>query len=51
MSGWAPEIDARVGVRMRLSALLGGFRQSDNRAGERVVRRALSGVRLAGATP
>jgi hypothetical protein len=32
VAGWAPEIDARVGVRMRLSALLGGFRLSDDRA-------------------
>jgi hypothetical protein len=31
VSGWAPEIDARV-VRVRLSALLGGFRMSDDRA-------------------
>ena len=32
VSGWAPEIDAQVGVRVRLSALLGGFRLSDDRA-------------------
>jgi hypothetical protein len=29
---WAPEIDARSGARMRLSALLGGFRASDDHA-------------------
>ena len=32
VSGWAPEIDARAGVTVRLSALLGGFRLSDDRA-------------------
>jgi hypothetical protein len=32
VSGWAPEIDARAGVSVRLSALLGGFRESDDRA-------------------
>jgi hypothetical protein len=32
VSGWAPEIDARVGVSVLLSALLGGFRESDDRA-------------------
>jgi hypothetical protein len=32
VSGWAPEIDARAGVTMRLSALLGGFRLSEDRA-------------------
>jgi hypothetical protein len=29
---WAPEIDARSGARMRLSALLGGFRASEDHA-------------------
>jgi hypothetical protein len=32
LSGWAPEIDARAGMTVRLSALLGGFRLSDDRA-------------------
>jgi hypothetical protein len=32
VSGWAPEIDARVGVSVLLSALLGGFRRSDDQA-------------------
>lgn len=32
VSGWAPEIDARAGVTMRLSALLGGYRLSEDRA-------------------
>ena len=32
VSGWAPEIDGRAGVTVRLSALLGGFRLSDDRA-------------------
>jgi hypothetical protein len=32
VSSWAPEIDARAGVTVRLSALLGGFRLSDDRA-------------------
>ena len=32
VSGWAPEIDARAGFTVRLSALLGGFRQSEDRA-------------------
>jgi hypothetical protein len=30
VSRWAPEIDAREGARVRLSALLGGFRQSED---------------------
>jgi hypothetical protein len=32
VSGWAPEIDGRTGVTVRLSALLGGYRLSDDRA-------------------
>jgi hypothetical protein len=32
VSGWAPEIDGRSGVTVRLSALLGGYRLSDDRA-------------------
>ncbi len=32
VSRWAPEIDARSGAVMRLSALLGGFRASDDHA-------------------
>jgi hypothetical protein len=32
VSGWAPEIDARAGVTVLLSALLGGFRRDDDQA-------------------
>jgi hypothetical protein len=32
VSDWAPEIDARAGFTVRLSALLGGFRLSEDRA-------------------
>jgi len=32
VSGWAPEIDGRAGVSVRLSALLGGFRESPDQA-------------------
>ncbi|HEX5622264.1 MAG TPA: choice-of-anchor Q domain-containing protein [Solirubrobacteraceae bacterium] len=32
LARWAPEIDARSGARMRLSALLGGFRASEDHA-------------------
>ena len=32
VSRWAPEIDGRAGVTMRLSALLGGFRESPDGA-------------------
>jgi hypothetical protein len=32
VSRWAPEIDARSGAAVRLSALLGGFRSSDDHA-------------------
>jgi hypothetical protein len=48
VSGWAPEIDARVGVRMRLSALLGGFRESNDRAVVTARFRGPSGARLGG---
>ena len=48
VSGWAPEIDARVGVSMRLSALLGGFRLSDDRALVTAQFRGPSGARLGG---
>jgi hypothetical protein len=39
VSPWAPEIDARAGAAMRLSALLGGFRVSEDHA--KVVARFL----------
>jgi hypothetical protein len=32
VAGWAPEIDGRAGFTVRLSALLGGYRLSDDRA-------------------
>jgi hypothetical protein len=48
VSGWAPEIDARVGVTMRLSALLGGFRESNDRALVAAHFRGPSGARLGG---
>ena len=48
VSGWAPEIDARVGVTMRLSALLGGFRESNDRALVSAHFRGPSGTRLGG---
>ena len=48
VSGWAPEIDARAGVRMRLSALLGGFRLSDDRAVVSARFRGPGGARLGG---
>lgn len=32
VTGWAPEIDGRAGVSVRLSALLGGFRKSPDHA-------------------
>jgi hypothetical protein len=46
VSGWAPEIDARAGVTMRLSALLGGFRLSEDRAVVSARFRGPSGGRL-----
>ena len=48
VSGWAPEIDGRAGVTMRLSALLGGFRLSDDRAVVSAHFRGPSGERLRG---
>jgi hypothetical protein len=48
VSGWAPEIDGRAGVRMRLSALLGGYRLSDDRAVVSAHFRGPSGARLGG---
>ena len=48
VSGWAPEIDARAGVTMRLSALLGGFRLSDDRAVVSARFRGPAGARLGG---
>jgi hypothetical protein len=48
VSGWAPEIDARAGVSMRLSALLGGYRLSDDRAVVSAHFRGPSGARLGG---
>ena len=48
VSGWAPEIDGRAGVTMRLSALLGGYRLSDDRAVVSAHFRAPSGRRLGG---
>lgn len=48
VSGWAPEIDARTGVTMRLSALLGGFRLSDDRAQVTATYRGPAGARLGG---
>jgi hypothetical protein len=46
VSGWAPEIDGRAGVAVRLSALLGGFRRSPDHASVTAVLRGPSGVRL-----
>jgi hypothetical protein len=48
VSGWAPEIDARAGVTMRLSALLGGYRLSDDRAVVSAQFRGPAGARLGG---
>ena len=48
VSGWAPEIDGRAGVTMRLSALLGGYRLSDDRAVVSAHYRGPSGSRLGG---
>ena len=48
VSGWAPEIDARAGVTMRLSALLGGYRLSDDRAVVSARFRGPAGARLGG---
>ena len=46
VSGWAPEIDGRTGVTVRLSALLGGYRLSDDRAVVSARFRGPSGGRL-----
>jgi hypothetical protein len=48
VSGWAPEIDARAGFAVRLSALLGGFRLSEDRATVSAVFRGPFGTRLGG---
>ena len=48
VSGWAPEIDARAGVTLRLSALLGGYRLSDDRAVVSARFRGPAGARLGG---
>jgi hypothetical protein len=48
VSGWAPEIDGRAGVSLRLSALLGGYRLSDDRAVVSAHFRGPSGKRLGG---
>jgi hypothetical protein len=48
VSGWAPEIDGRAGVGMRLSALLGGYRLSEDRAVVSAHFRGPSGARLGG---
>ncbi len=46
VSGWAPEIDGRAGVTVRLSALLGGYRLSEDRATVSAVLRGPAGIRL-----
>jgi hypothetical protein len=46
MSRWAPEIDARSGAVVRLSALLGGFRASDDHATVMAHFRGPFGARL-----
>ena len=48
VSRWAPEIDGRAGVRARLSALLGGFRRSEDRATVSAEFRGPTGVRRGG---
>ena len=48
VSGWAPEIDGRSGVSVRLSALLGGFRESPDRATVSAAFQGPSGIRLGG---
>ena len=45
VSRWAPEIDARAGARVRLSALLGGFRRSEDRAVVSATFRGPTGAR------
>jgi hypothetical protein len=46
VSRWAPEIDARSGAVVRLSALLGGFRASDDHATVTAYFRGPFGARL-----
>jgi hypothetical protein len=46
VSRWAPEIDARGGARVRLSALLGGFRASEDHAVVSATFRSSFGMRL-----
>ena len=48
VSRWAPEIDARAGARVRLSALLGGFRRSEDRATVSAEFRGPTGARRGG---
>jgi hypothetical protein len=48
VSRWAPEIDARRGGRVRLSALLGGFRASEDHAAVSATFRSAFGMRLGG---
>jgi hypothetical protein len=48
VSRWAPEIDARGGGRVRLSALLGGFRASEDHAMVSATFRSSFGVRVGG---
>jgi hypothetical protein len=48
VSRWAPEIDARAGAHVRLSALLGGFRRSDDRATVAAEFRSPTGARRGG---
>ena len=48
VSRWAPEIDARAGARVRLSALLGGFRRSEDRAIVSAEFRGPTGARRGG---
>jgi hypothetical protein len=47
---WAPEIDARGGGRVRLSALLGGFRASEDHAVVSATFRSSFGVRVGSVT-
>jgi len=48
VSGWAPEIDGRAGVSVRLSALLGGFRESPDSATVSAAFQGPAGIRLGG---
>jgi hypothetical protein len=49
VSRWAPEVDARGGAAVRLSALLGGFRASEDHATVSATFRSAFGMRLGGA--